>query len=155
MAPNIIFSHRCVNQVTGILSVFLSLPQWDFKFYGTFEFVISAFTFIFVTQFIKINISTTWPNKIMEHRLLITNYRSSHTHTHTYTYFHLHSHYINVSIFFIKFRTFDFILKNYATLATDMHFSSQYMISEMCLAHIHSLYAVLTGRWCLENDTSS
>jgi hypothetical protein len=53
-------------------------------------------------------------------------------------------------IFLVKFRIFGFIFKKYPTVATDMHFSSQYVIIEARLTHVPSAYAVLTGVWCLE-----
>jgi hypothetical protein len=68
-----------------------------------------------------------------------------------YPYFHLYSCYIEVYIcFLVKFCTFGFILKTYATIATDMHFSSKYVTTKICLTHTHTLYAVLTGVRCLE-----
>jgi hypothetical protein len=67
-----------------------------------------------------------------------------------YQYFHLYSHYINVYVYFLVKFWFGFILKKYTTVATNIHFSSQYMIKKVCLTHAHSLCAVLTGVWCLE-----
>jgi hypothetical protein len=68
-----------------------------------------------------------------------------------YMYIHLYSHYIKVYIyFFAKFHTFGFILKRYATATTDMHFSSQYMITKLCLTCARSLYTALTSIWCPE-----
>jgi hypothetical protein len=68
-----------------------------------------------------------------------------------YLYFHLHSNYIKVNIYLlVKFHTFGFILKKYATVATDMYVSSHHMITKVCLTHAYSLYAVLTGVWCLQ-----
>jgi hypothetical protein len=65
--------------------------------------------------------------------------------------FCLCSHYSKVYVYFlVKFCTFGFILKKYATVSTDMHFSSKYVITKVCLTWAHSLYAFLTGIWCLE-----
>jgi hypothetical protein len=61
-----------------------------------------------------------------------------------YLYFHLYNHYITLYTYIyilVKLCSFGFILKRYAT---DMHFSSQYVITIVCLAHAHSLYAILT-----------
>jgi hypothetical protein len=52
--------------------------------------------------------------------------------------------------FLVKFHIFVFILKKYATVTTNKHFGSQYVITKVCLTHAHSLYAVLTSVWCLE-----
>jgi hypothetical protein len=53
----------------------------------------------------------------------------------------------------IKFsRTFKFVTAavNFMIVAIDMHFISQYVITKAYLTHAHSVYAVLTGVWCLE-----
>jgi hypothetical protein len=61
----------------------------------------------------------------------------------TCLHFHFYSHYIKVYIYFsVKFCTFGFILKKSATLATDFHFHSDYVISYVWLNHAHSIYAV-------------
>jgi hypothetical protein len=65
-----------INQLSGIFSVFLSLPQWDIKIPWTFQFVIAAFNFIIVAPFLKLSISTVCHYKIMKQkvaeRLIIT-----------------------------------------------------------------------------------
>jgi hypothetical protein len=85
-----------------------------------------------------------WNNKSMKHQLS----------EFIYLYFHLYSCYIKIYIyiffFLVKFHTFGFILKKCATVATDMHFSSQYVIRKVCLTHAHSVYGILTGIWYLE-----
>jgi hypothetical protein len=62
-------------------------------------------------------------------------------------YFHFYNHYIEVYIyiFLVKFRSFGIILKNPATVSTDFHFCTNYMISHLCLSHAHSVYVFLTG----------
>jgi hypothetical protein len=128
--------------------MFLSFPQWDIKIQisQTFKFVTVVFNFIIVAPFLKFNISTKLCYNIMKQKVTerpIIEF--------IYLYFHLYSHCIKVYIYFsVEFRTFGFILKKYATFATNVHFRSQYMITKECLTHAHSLYAVLTGIWCLE-----
>jgi hypothetical protein len=55
-----------------------------------------------------------------------------------------------IYILLVKLHTFGFILKKYATAATDMYFSSQYVNTKACLTNAYLLNAVLTGVWCLE-----
>jgi hypothetical protein len=50
-----------------------------------------------------------------------------------------------IYFFFVKFHTFRFILKKSATVATNCHFCSDYMISYIYLSHTHSIYAILTS----------
>jgi hypothetical protein len=123
----------------------LSLLQWDIKIPQTFKFVTAAFNFIIVASYLKFNITIMCRYKIMKQSLWKTNYQSSYTCIFIYISVILKSIYF----FLYKFHTFGFILKKYATVVTDMHFSSQYTITKLCLTHAHSLYAVLTGDWCL------
>jgi hypothetical protein len=51
---------------------------------------------------------------------------------------------------FVKFGTFGSILKKSATVATDFHFRSDYVITHICVSHADSIYVILTGAWCLE-----
>jgi hypothetical protein len=67
-------------------------------------------------------------------------------------YFHLYSCYIKVLYIYslVKFHTLGFILKKYATIASDICVSSYCVITKLCLTRAHSLYSVLTGICCLE-----
>jgi hypothetical protein len=68
------------------------------------------------------------------------------------TFYFFYSHYIKVHkyIFIEKSILLALFLKSTTTVATVMHFSSQYMITKVCLTDAHSPYAVLIGVWCLE-----
>jgi hypothetical protein len=46
-------------------------------------------------------------------------------------------------MFFVNFHTFGFILKKYASVTIDMHFSAKYVITKAYFTHAHSVYAVI------------
>jgi hypothetical protein len=111
-----------------------------------FKFVTAAFNFIAFAPFLKYNISIMCHYNIMGQksserpiiRLHVPVFYFSIAITLKFTYF------------LVKFCTFGFILKKSATVATDVHFHSDYVISHVCLSHAHSIYAFLTNAWCLE-----
>jgi hypothetical protein len=69
-------------------------------------------------------------------------------------FIYLHFHFIAIALKFIyiisKISYFWLYSQKYTIVSTDMHFSFQYMIIKTCLTHAHSVYAVLTGIWCIE-----
>jgi hypothetical protein len=98
-----------------------------------------------VALFLKFSISTMCHYKIMTQSL------KDQLSKVIYLYFHLYSCYIEVYIYIlVKFCTSGFIL----SAATDMHFSSQCVITKAFLTPALSLYAVLTGIWFRDETRS-
>jgi hypothetical protein len=71
-----------------------------------------------------------------------------------YLYFNLYSNHIKVYIYIyiyllVKFHTSGFILKKYATVTTDMHVSSQYVITDHKGMSDSCIVTICSPDWCL------
>jgi hypothetical protein len=126
-----------------MISVFLSLLQWNIKISRTLTFLSAAFNFIIVAHFLKFN--------YLKH----VSFQNYETRSLGNTNNHCFFIYIAVKLkftymFFITIPNFWLYSQKYGAVATDMHFSFHYVVTKACLIHALSVYAVLTGVWCSE-----